>query len=341
MKKRLLFYSSVKSLELFKTQKFYQIDIALLEDLGYDVWLSNRIFDSLLFWKYDILFSYFYRYSFFTALFAKCFGKKTYFTGGIDPLDANYASPFSYRIQVLFFKLCYWVANSCIIVSQSDLKNIAKISSLKKKLSYSEHAINTKLFFPDTPKEKLFTTVAWMGGEGNVKRKGVDKALRIFAELKKMPAFADFKFIIMGRKGEGTTFVQSIINKYDLNDSVELKGEVSEEDKINLLKRSKYYFQLSLYEGFGLAALEALCADNILIHSGKGGLANSIYANQILFDIDKEFEDEYLKLCDRLSFPMNRKNNDTDINCYDIKRRKDDFRLIIVEGKSNYRLENL
>ena len=63
---------------------------------------------------------------------------------------------------------------------------------------------------------------------------------------------------------------------------MELKGEVSEEDKINLLKRSKYYFQLSLYEGFGLAALEALCADNILIHSGKGGLANSIYS-QIRF----------------------------------------------------------
>lgn len=60
MKKRILFYSSVGSLELFKTQKFYQIDIALLGDLGYDVSLSNRILDSLLFWKYDILFSYFY-----------------------------------------------------------------------------------------------------------------------------------------------------------------------------------------------------------------------------------------------------------------------------------------
>ena len=68
-------------------------------------------------------------------------------------------------------------------------------------MSYSEHAINTKLFF-QTRKGKVITTVAWMGGEGNVKRKGVDKALRIFAELKKMPAFADFKFIIMGRKGE-------------------------------------------------------------------------------------------------------------------------------------------
>lgn len=64
-------------------------------------------------------------------------------------------------------------------------------------------------------------------------------------------------------------FIQSIINKYGLNDSIELIGEVSEEEKIAFLKRSKYYFQLSLYEGFGLAALEALCASNILIHSER------------------------------------------------------------------------
>ena len=57
MRKRVLFYSSVKSIELLKTQKFYQIDIALLEDLGYEVLLSHKILDSLLFWKYDILFS--------------------------------------------------------------------------------------------------------------------------------------------------------------------------------------------------------------------------------------------------------------------------------------------
>ena len=159
MRKRVLFYSSVKSIELLKTQKFYQIDIALLEDLGYEVLLSHKILDSLLFWKYDILFSYFYKYSFFAALLAKCFWKKTYFTGGVDALDANYASTRKYRIQVLFFKLCYWVANSCIVVSQSDLKNITQILSSKKKLSYSEHAIDTKLFFSDTHKDKLFTTV--------------------------------------------------------------------------------------------------------------------------------------------------------------------------------------
>src|SRR5699024_196 len=115
-------------------------------------------------------------------------------------------------------------------------------------------------------------------------------AFQIFAELKKIPEFVDYRFVIIGRKGEGEVLVRSIIDKYNLKGSVELKGEVSEEDKINLLKQSKYYFQLSLYEGFGLAALEALCANNIIIHSGKGGLANPIYKEQLLFDIDNDFD---------------------------------------------------
>lgn len=339
-KKRILFYSSVKSLELFNTQKFYQIDIVLLKNLGYDVWISNRIVDSLKFWEYDILFSYFYRYSFFASFFAKCLGKRTYFTGGIDNLDENYTPVRRYKLQVLFFKLCYWVSNSCIIVSQSDLKNIAKVFHFKKRLSYSEHVIDTKLFVSDAPKEKLFATIVWMGGVDNVRRKGVDKSLRIFAELKKMPTFSDYKFIIMGRQGEGTTLVQSLINEYDLRESVELVGEVSEEEKITFLKRSKYYFQLSLYEGFGLAALEALCANNILIHSGKGGLSNPVYRGQLLFDIDKEFDKEFSKLIEKLIYFTSLIPNDEILRYYDIQRRKDDFKIIISNNNRNYKLNN-
>lgn len=339
-KKKILFYSSVKSLELLNTQKFYQIDIALLQNLGYDVCLSNRIVDSLKFWKYDILFSYFYRYSFFASFFAKCLGKKTYFTGGIDNLDENYVSVRSYKVQVLFFKLCYWVSNSCIIVSQSDLKNIAKVFHFKKRLSYSEHAIDTAQFMSDIPKEKLFTTIVWMGEEGNVRRKGVDKALRVFAELKKMTAFSDYRFIIMGKKGKGTALVQSLINGYDLEKSVELVGEVSEEEKIAFLKRSKYYFQLSLYEGFGLAALEALCANNILIHSGRGGLANPIYIDQPLFDIDNDFDKEFSKLVEKLASFTSLIPNDEVLRYYNIQRRKEDFKTIITDNNRNYKLNN-
>ena len=129
--KRILFYSSVNSLELFKTQKFYQIDISILKDLGYDVLLSNRIFDSLLFWKYDILFSYFYRYSFFAALLAKCFGKKTYFTGGIDSLDSDYASAFNYKRWVLsipFFISCIRQQNPLTVLSKIILRKVKQFN---------------------------------------------------------------------------------------------------------------------------------------------------------------------------------------------------------------------
>lgn len=339
MKKKILFYSSVSSLELFKTQRYYQIDIALLEDLGYDILLSNRILDSFLFWKYDILFSYFYRYSFFAALLARGFGRRVYFTGGIDSLDKDYASSYNYKIQVLFFKLCYWVSNSCIVVSRSDLKNIIKINSSKRKLSYSEHAIDTRQFVSDIPKEKLFTTIVWMGTKSNVKRKGIDTALRIFAELKKVPAYADYRFIIMGKKGEGVNYVQSIIDKYCLNNSVELTGEVSEEEKIAFLKRSKYYFQLSQYEGFGIAALEALCAKNVIIHSGKGGLANPVYSDQLLFNVDNDFDNEFSVLINKM-FSMDLATSKEDfLRYYDIQRRKEDLEAIITGKNRNYNIE--
>ena len=40
--KKVLFYSSVPSKKLFYTQRFYYIDISLLQDLGCEVILSNH-----------------------------------------------------------------------------------------------------------------------------------------------------------------------------------------------------------------------------------------------------------------------------------------------------------
>lgn len=188
-KNKILFYSSVNNVDLFKIQRFYQIDIKILKDLGYDVITTNKISDSIKFWKYNILFSYFYRYSFFPALIARFLGKKTYFTGGIDDLDKNYASRKRYIIQRLFYILCYWVSNSCIIVSQADMKNALLALGRKKKLSFSEHTIDVGKFVVDASvkKEKIFSTIVWMGNENNVRRKGVDYALKVFSFLKKKP----------------------------------------------------------------------------------------------------------------------------------------------------------
>lgn len=326
--KTILFYSSVSSLNLFNTQKFYKIDIDILKKIGYNVLVSNKISDSLKFWKYDILFSYFYRYSFFPSIIAKCFGKRTYFTGGIDDLDPNYASYKKYNIQKFFFKLCYWVSNACIIVSKSDYNNISIFFHKKRKLFISEHAIDLQQFSYEVPKELIFSTVVWMGDVENIRRKGVDKALAVFSKLRKYDIYHNYKFYIIGKKGDGTTYINSLIEQYNLVDSVILTGEITEDEKIRILKRSKFYFQLSLYEGFGLAALEALCAKCILIHSGKGGLSNDLYKNHILFNIDDNFDKE----CEDLVIKLNNISPNcifNDVSFYSIDRRESDFRKIL------------
>ena len=88
--KHILFYSSVKTKKQFSYQEYYRTDIRILRDLGFTVHLSNRGMDFLYFWKYDIAFIYFYRYGVIPSFFARIFGKKIYFTGGIDFLDQSF-----------------------------------------------------------------------------------------------------------------------------------------------------------------------------------------------------------------------------------------------------------
>lgn len=336
MGKRIIFYSSIKDKSLFNTQKFYQIDILILKDLGYNVILSNKIMDAFKFWKYDIVFGYFFRYSFFFILIAKIFGKQSYLTGGIDALDLNYAGKKAYYIQKIFFKLCYWITTKCIIVSREDLKHVEEIvGNNKSRIAYSEHTIDTSMFIRGrklSEKERCFVTVGWQGTEGNVKRKGIDKALILFSSLKQKQEFANSKILILGRNGSGTLFLQRLIEKLGLKDSVIITGEVSEEEKISYLKNNKYYFQLSDYEGFGIAALEALIAGDIVIHSGKGGLNNHIYDNHIKVNIDDDVTAQSEAVYRQLINIDTEAIEKSAIDClqyYDNCRRRDDFKRIM------------
>lgn len=336
MRKRIIFYSSIKDKSLFNTQKFYQIDILILKDLGYNVILSNKIMDAFKFWKYDIVFGYFFRYSFFFILIAKIFGKQSYLTGGIDALDLNYAGKKAYYIQKIFFKLCYWITTKCIIVSREDLKHVEEIvGNNKSRIAYSEHTIDTSVFTGGrklSEKERNFVTVGWQGTEGNVKRKGIDKALILFSSLKQKQEFVNSKILILGRNGSGTLFLQRLIEKLGLKDSVIITGEVSEEEKISYLKNNKYYFQLSDYEGFGIAALEALIAGDIVIHSGKGGLNNHIYDNHIKVNIDDDVTAQSEAVYQQLINIDTEAIEKSAIDClqyYDNCRRKDDFKRIM------------
>lgn len=332
MGKIVLFYSSVKDKELFKIQQFYRIDIQILNELGYGVLLSNRVLDAFRFWKYDFVFAYFYRYSLFVAFIARMFGKKVYFTGGIDALDRNLSTKKEFLVQEILFKLCYFFSEKCIIVSRTDEANVRPLVN-GRKLSYSEHTINAKQFACDVhSKINLCTSIAWQATKANVQRKGVDNAIRLFARLIRLPQYADYKLVIIGKMGDGTIYLQGIITELGIANSVFFTDSIPESEKVDYLKRSKIYFQLSKFEGFGVAALEALSASNIVIHSGKGGLSNPIYQMGVQINIDQQIEQMFGELKEKLaSFDEAFLNDAQRIVCrdYDNERRKNEFRLIL------------
>ena len=313
--KTILFYSSVKDKSLFYTQRFYQIDIDILKDLGYTVVLSNKITDALKFWKYNCVFAYFYRWSFFVALIAKIFGRNTYFTGGIDAL------------------------NKSTNVSNTDMQHVNYIVGKSKKLIYSEHTVKTSNFINDFDpilKNNDFVTICWQGDKSNIERKGVDLALVLFSNLIKKAEFRKSNFYILGRTGNGTHYLSQIIESLGLKERVFIIGEVSEEEKIEYLTRNKFYFQLSQYEGFGIAALEALLSGDIIIHSGQGGLSNKIFKKHIEVDIYGDIEKLSADLYKRLlTIDQNQLNKVIQVcfSYYDNSRRKDDFCKILNNNK--------
>jgi glycosyltransferase involved in cell wall biosynthesis len=283
--KKILFYSSVRSKKQFVRQEFYRTDIRILRSLGYHVLLSKHWYDFFAFWKYDCAFIYFYRFGLIPAVLARIFFKRVYFTGGIDYLNRQNSTFKEWLIQSVFYNLCGLLSTSNIIVSEADLRNCNKVKFLfpAKKQILCKHSINEAVFLasPDPAKEKLVVTIAWMERPENVVRKGLLESLELFSAMVKKDSA--FRMLIIGSKGAGSGMVEARIQQLGLAGHVSLTDGVTEDAKVLYLKQALVYLQLSKYEGFGIAAIEALLARCLVVHSGAGGLAEGVGSHGILW----------------------------------------------------------
>lgn len=329
MSKRVLFFSSVPNKELFKITGFYDTDINILSDLGFDVITSNSFKDFLKFWKYDIVFIYFWTKGLVPAAISKLFRKKVIFTGGIDSIDKEFNKSISdYRQKKILFRLCTLCSDANIIVSETDMNNIFKTNYKINNLHLIPHVIDfDKYKYDNRLKENIITTIVWMGAKGNVCRKGVDKLLRVYKEFLKYDD--TFKVIIIGTLGPGTEYLQQIASELNIAERVIFTGGISEEEKIDYLKRSKIYFQLSEYEGFGIAAVEALAAGNVVIHSGKGGLSFTLKS----FAFKVEDTSDYENIASLLDHVTTNYGNYRDLVSQGMKHVKDNFSYNVRKEK--------
>jgi glycosyltransferase involved in cell wall biosynthesis len=137
-------------------------------------------------------------------------------------------------------------------------------------------------FFPRSPEEiaavktkhKLERPYFIFVGSIN-KRKNVPLLIKAFAQAR-AAAKSDTLFAIAGRVGFGGEDIRSVIEKSGAADSIRLLGYVPDDDIAPLYSGARGLIFATLYEGFGIPAIEAFACGCPVIGATTGSLPEII-----------------------------------------------------------------
>jgi len=101
-----------------------------------------------------------------------------------------------------------------------------------------------------------------------VRTKGLD---HLVAAMERV----DSKLIICG-KGPEKGRIEKLIRKHGVEDRVEMRGYVSEEEKATLMGTCKFFVMPSLFESFGLAAVELMSYGRPIVCTNVNGLGDTV-----------------------------------------------------------------
>jgi len=96
------------------------------------------------------------------------------------------------------------------------------------------------------------------------KNKRLDNLLKTFGEVRKHTP--NFTLTIVGEEFDWTTHqLKDLAKEAGIQKQVRILGRVSDKKLNQIYKESDFFVSASEYEGFGIAAIEAMAAGNILI----------------------------------------------------------------------------
>lgn len=101
-----------------------------------------------------------------------------------------------------------------------------------------------------------------------VRTKGLDYLIEAMADV-------DCRLVICG-KGPDEKHLKNLAVKYDVSDKIEFRGFVSDDEKNRLMSECKFFVMPSLFESFGLAAVELMSYGRPLVCTDVNGLPDTV-----------------------------------------------------------------
>lgn len=150
--------------------------------------------------------------------------------------------------------------------SKSTARDVNKIYRIPlNKIKVIKLGFDKNLYYPKNEiRKQFFLVIGRHNPHKNLAR--LLKAFKIFNNK-------DFKIIFIGPSDKRfTPKLKKLSKRLDIDSQCEWRDWVSPEEKLNLLNSCKSLYIISLWEGFGLPALEALACGAKVVSSNKGGL---------------------------------------------------------------------
>ena len=327
---KIILYSHIHDVALFTRVGFYRDDIVALKSRNDTVIASNSIKEIIRI-KPNLLVCYFYSKSFFAALIGRALGANVIFTGGADQICPSLVTGFSLNFRRLLAFSCLLIAHKVLVSCTDDYINFKKLAFgipfLKRKINQVPHVVMPSQLISgkkNDPSDSFDAfTLAWMGSIGNVKRKGVDRAIALISVLRKKGVNANLR--IAGTTGPGTDYLIKDVAELDIVEHIQFLGAISEDEKNKIYTTCNVYLQLSDHEGFGVAAAEAFFSGMTVVHSNVGGLRDVIGSHGLILlpsAIDEMHDDAINNFYNQyLSYVPNKSYLQSEINKYSISAR--------------------
>lgn len=269
--KKICFFSRVKQRDLLDGLGFYQQDLRILRELGYDVRIATS-------WRElrrdaDLYYAWWWQWGFVPKL-KTLFRHVPILMTGVFAAEENLGD---YKRRSFLARLAMRMAlrhaDANIFVADNEFREIPALFRTHNPI-YLPLSVDTDEYRPaDGERQNFLLTVANLSRD-SVHRKCVGETLEAFALLAQ--AYPELELRIAGGKHGGVEQLERRAQDLGVVDRVRLLGFVSPEEKISLMQRCRVYVSPSRYEGFGLAIAEAMACGAPIVTSSVGAMPHVV-----------------------------------------------------------------
>ncbi|MDH7486874.1 MAG: glycosyltransferase family 4 protein [Anaerolineae bacterium] len=284
--RRACFFARVASMAALLERQWYQIDIRILRELGFDVVIALSPRDIPL--GCDLYFSWWPTWSIFPLAVARLCRKPIVIVVGgeevlnsLRTLESYYSKPFPVRWAI---RTCLRQADCVLVLSEHIRREAANLH--RREIVVIPLGIDTVQYSPGNEAEKggHILTISKLG-ENHFHRKRIGVILEAIPSV--LEWYPEQRFVFAGEKADAFPRIEQMVARLDIEGNVHFTGRITDAQKLELLRGAVIYLQPTMHEGFGMAIAEAMSCGLPVITSAVGAVPEVVGDCAVFVDPDR------------------------------------------------------